>query len=71
MLKALFHAILEWFAGWAKAEIKQDVKANDVDTPKEIVDDFRSTMRRKLRDNEGCVCEGECRCGAIGAEREG
>lgn len=71
MLAALLKAVLDWLTGLAKSEIKQDVKATDVDTPKEIVDDFRSSMRRKLRDNKGCLCEGECRCGEAGAKREG
>lgn len=59
MLAKLLKAILEWLSGLIKSEIKQDVKATDADTPQEIVDDFRSTMRRKLRDNEGSVHKGE------------
>jgi hypothetical protein len=55
MFASLLKAILEWLSGLVKSEIKQDVKASDADTPQEIVDDFRSTMRRKLRDNESSV----------------
>jgi len=55
MLAALLKAVLDWLTGLVKSEIKQDVKATDVDTPKEIVDDFRTSMRRKLRDNESSV----------------
>ena len=71
MLAALLKAVLEWLTGLVKSEVKQDVKATDVETPQEIVDDFRSSMRRKLRDNKGCFCEGECRCGEAGAKRKG
>ena len=59
MLAKLLKAILEWLSGLIKSEIKQDVKATDADTPQEIVDDFRSSMRRKLRDNESSVHKGE------------
>lgn len=52
-------AILEWLSGLVKSEIKQDVKASDAETPKEIVDDFRAGIRRKLRDNESGVHKGE------------
>jgi hypothetical protein len=55
MLGTLLKAILDWLSGLVKSEIKQDVKATDADTPKEIVDDFRTSMRRKLRDNESSV----------------
>ena len=59
MLAALLKAVLDWLAGLVKSEIKQDVKATDVETPQEIVDDFRSTMRRKLRDNESSIHKDE------------
>lgn len=59
MLAKILKAVLEWLSGLIKSEIKQDVKAADADTPKEIVDDFRSSMRRKLRDNESSVHKGE------------
>tara|TARA_Y100000310_G_scaffold160699_1_gene160530 strand:+ start:288 stop:470 length:183 start_codon:yes stop_codon:yes gene_type:complete len=59
MLAKILKAVLEWLSGLVKSEIKQDVKATDVETPKEIVDDFRSSMRRKLRDNESSIHKGE------------
>ena len=59
MLAKILKAVLEWLSGLIKSEIKQDVKAADADTPKEIVDDFRSSMRRKLRDDESSVHKGE------------
>ena len=55
MLGTLLKAILDWLSGLVKSEIKQDVKATDADTPKEIVDDFRTSMRRKLRDDESSI----------------
>ena len=55
MLAAFLKGILDWLSGLIRREIKQDVKATDADTPKEIVDDFRSSMRRKLRDDESSV----------------
>ena len=55
MLANIIKAILEWFSGLVKSEIKQDVKANDVETPKEVVDEFRDAMRRKLRDNKSGI----------------
>ena len=48
-------AILEWLSGLLKSEIKQDVKASDATTEKEIRDRFRSTMRDRLRDDESSV----------------
>lgn len=71
MLAALLKAVLDWLTGLVKTEIKQDTKATDAETPKEIVDDFRSAIRRKLRKHKGCVHKGECRCGEAGSEREG
>ena len=55
MLAKLLKAVLEWLTGLVKSEIKQDVKATDANTPDDIVDDFRDSMRRKLRDDEGRV----------------
>ena len=64
MLASVIKAILEWLSGLVRSEIKQDVKAKDVETPKEVVDEFRSEMlrklaasaaRRKLRNHEGSV----------------
>ena len=71
MLAALLKAVLDWLTGLVKSEIKQDVKASDVVTDKETVDNFRSAMRNKLRNNKGCVHKGECRCGEDRAEGEG
>ena len=51
----LLKAILEWLSDLVKSEIKQDIKASDADTPKEIVDDFRAGIRRKLRDDESRI----------------
>ena len=48
MLASIIKAILEWLSGFIKSEVKQDIKASDAETPKEVVDDFRSTIRRKL-----------------------
>ena len=48
MLASIIKAILEWLSGFIKSEVKQDIKASDAETPKEVVDDFRSAMRRKL-----------------------
>jgi hypothetical protein len=59
MLAAFLKAVLDWLTGLVKSEIKQDVKATDADTPQEIVDDFRSSMRRKLRDDESSIHKGE------------
>jgi hypothetical protein len=60
MLAKIIKAVLEWLSGFIKSEIKQDIKASDAETPKEVVDDFRSAIRRKLdtrklRDNESSV----------------
>jgi len=52
---AFIKAILEWLSGLLKAEIKQDVKGSDATTEKEIRDNFRSTMRDRLRDDESSV----------------
>jgi len=59
MWATLLKAVLEWLSGLVKSEIKQDVKASDADTPKEIIDDFRSGIRRKLRDDQGGVHKDE------------
>jgi hypothetical protein len=64
MLAKIIKAVLEWLSGFIKSEIKQDIKASDAETPKEVVDDFRSTIRRKLdsrklRDNESSVHKGD------------
>ena len=48
MLASIIKAILEWLSGFIKSEVKQDIKASDAETPKEVVDDFRSAIRRKL-----------------------
>ena len=55
MLAKLLKAVLEWLTGLVKSEIKKDVKATDANTPDEIVDDFRDSMRRKLRDDESSI----------------
>tara|TARA_Y100000310_G_scaffold314070_1_gene363115 strand:+ start:422 stop:664 length:243 start_codon:yes stop_codon:yes gene_type:complete len=64
MLASVIKAILEWLSGLVRGEIKQDVKAADAETPKEVVDEFRAEMlrkladsaaRRKLRNHEGGV----------------
>lgn len=71
MLAALLKAVLDWLTGLVKTEIKKDTKASDVETPKEIVDSFRSSMRSKLRKQQGCVHKGECGCSEAGAKRKG
>ena len=55
MLAKLLKAVLEWLTGLVKSEMKKDVKATAANTPDEIVDDFRDSMRRKLRDNESSI----------------
>ena len=62
MWAGLLKAFLEWFSGFLKTEIKQDVKASDAETEPEIRNRFRDSIRKRLRDDEGCVCKGECRC---------
>ena len=52
---AFIKAILEWLSGLLKSEIKQDVKGSDATTEKEIRDNFRSTMRDRLRDDESSI----------------
>ena len=52
---AFIKGILEWLSGLLKSEIKQDVKGSDATTEKEIRDNFRSTMRDRLRDDESSV----------------
>ena len=68
MLAALVKAVLDWLTGLVKSEIKQDVKASDVVTDKETTNNFRDAIRRKLRNNKGCVCVGKCECGKCGED---
>ena len=63
MMAALLKAVLDWLTGLVRTEIKKDTKATDVKTPTDITDSFRNSIKRKLRDNKGCVCVGECKCG--------
>ena len=62
MWGGIVKAILEWLTNFARAEIKQDVKASDAETEPEIRDSFRDSIRKRLRDNEGCVCKGKYGC---------
>ena len=55
MLAKLLKAVLEWLTGLVKSEMKKDVKATDANTPDEIVDDFRDSMRRKLRKHKSNI----------------
>ena len=62
MWGGIVKAILEWLTNFARAEIKQDVKASDAETEPEIRNSFRDSIRKRLRDNESCVCKGKCGC---------
>ncbi len=55
MWAGVIKVLLEWFSGFLKAEIKQDIKASDAETEPEIRNRMRSSFRRRLRDDESGV----------------